>query len=216
MSNMFKAHIFKRRSVGERQEVSIRMFNLDDTPFEGGSLLSVWKGDYDEDTEYKAGELVRYDDSTWLALSDAPVGSQAPGPQGVLEAVNVVRQSNGTTVPGFVLPFDTDVDLATVTKQPGYYLPGSNAFFRVEGDVGESITLTVVGTGGATGGLVLHPYKPDGSDLIGGSNYAAPQTWTIPTGGHFGLEVFGGVTSIKAVGSNGPRPVAFNPWTLFA
>jgi hypothetical protein len=36
MGNMFNAHIFRRRSVGEREEVRLKLFNLDGTPFEGG------------------------------------------------------------------------------------------------------------------------------------------------------------------------------------
>lgn len=42
MSNTFFAHIFKRRSVGERQEVIIKLFNKDHTPFDvtaGGGVV---------------------------------------------------------------------------------------------------------------------------------------------------------------------------------
>lgn len=34
MSNLFKAHIFKTRQVGEREEVKLRMFRADGTPLE--------------------------------------------------------------------------------------------------------------------------------------------------------------------------------------
>lgn len=34
MGNMFNAHIFRRRSQGEREEVRMRVFNLDGTPAE--------------------------------------------------------------------------------------------------------------------------------------------------------------------------------------
>jgi hypothetical protein len=227
MGNTFGAHIFKRRQVGEREEVTIKLFNPDGSPFTGGtppdptppfSLLDVFKGDYDADVDYSAGELVRYQDSTWLALVDAPSGSGAlaPGSSGELETVQVVRQSNGTSLPGYILPRDVEVPLADLVKQPGYYMTGASAYFRVYGTPGEHVTLTVTGSDGSIGGQVLHPYLPNGLDLAGSANYTSPQTYTIPAEGYFGLEVFGGSISIHLVGEAGPQPTQGNPWVLFA
>lgn len=36
MGNLFKAHIFKQRTRGSREEVKIKLFNMDDSPFELG------------------------------------------------------------------------------------------------------------------------------------------------------------------------------------
>lgn len=226
MSNTFGAHIFKRRSVGEREEVTIKLFNADGSPFEGGgggadlsqAVLSVFQGVYDEDVDYPAGSLVRHNGWTWLATEDAPAGPSAlaPGSSGALATVAVVRQSNGTTVPGYVLSRNEVVPLAGLTKQAAYYLNGQSAYFRVNGFEGERVTLAVTGSTGSTSGQVLHPYAPDGTDLAGGSNFTSPQTWTIPAGDHFGVEVNGGSTSIRLEGESDPVQAEGNPWVLFA
>ena len=48
MGNVFKAHIFKQRQRGEREEVKLTLFNLDGSPMELGNvpmLTGLW--DYD-------------------------------------------------------------------------------------------------------------------------------------------------------------------------
>lgn len=48
MSNRFHAHIFKQRSVGEREEVLLRLFNSDGTPFVMGGVERVYvNGEFD-------------------------------------------------------------------------------------------------------------------------------------------------------------------------
>ena len=44
MGNLFKAHIFKERTRGPREEVKLKLFNLDDSPIEigGGSEHTAW------------------------------------------------------------------------------------------------------------------------------------------------------------------------------
>jgi len=224
MGNTFKAHIFKRRSVGPREEVVIKLFDTDDSPLDiggapepsGQAVLAAFKGDYDPDADYEAGSLVRYEGGTWLAAVDAPSDSLPPGEAGELEAVAVVRQQNGTSAPGFILPRDTDVAIADLAHQSGYYLSGTSVYFRVPGTVGEMVTIAVTGTTGSTGGQVMHPYRPDGFDLMGAVNYTSPQTWAIPAGGYFGLEVLGTADSIRLTGEGGPQPAEGNSWVRFA
>lgn len=86
MGNMFTAYIFKRKNTGQREEVRMRLFNLDGTPVEiGGGGLS-WEGAYSAQ-EYSMGSVVRYGTHLYVAEEnfvpdtlDLPAYPQYTGP----------------------------------------------------------------------------------------------------------------------------------------
>ena len=69
MGNTMHAHLFKRRQLGEREEVVIKLFYPDGTPcdmdsLEGGASSGglIYKGYWEEGTEYSPNDLVLWND----------------------------------------------------------------------------------------------------------------------------------------------------------
>lgn len=70
MGNVFNAHIFKRSSRGEREEVRLKLFNPDGTPVElGGGGGLTWEGVYSAQ-EYATGSVVRHGTHLYIATED--------------------------------------------------------------------------------------------------------------------------------------------------
>lgn len=217
MGNMFKAHIFKRRSVGEREEVDIRMFNLDGSPFDPGAgespLLAAWQGDFVDTVDYSAGDLVRKSGNTYLALEDAPHTGLEPGEVVALVATPV--WANGEKS-GWDLPRDVVATIADLAGSTGYNFSGTSRWFKLHGAPGETVTVSAVGSNVTN---AFHFYDALGiNHFMGGGNYGSPTNVVVPAEGFFHVEVngTGGVTSFKYVGPTGPQPVPGNPWVLFA
>jgi len=209
-----KAHIFKRRSVGEREEVTIKFFDEDNLPIKvgGGGVLDSWKGAYDADLDYKAGDLVRHENATYLAVRDAPASGLGPGESSDLTPINVQQSSNQR--PGTLMPRDVEGVVANMTGSTGYNMGGSSRWIRVHGDPGEQLTL--LGTGGNN--LRFHVYNPDGSDYFSDHfNYPSGTVVTLPAEGYLGIEIDVTSTTVKYTSTaNGPQPVPVPPWELFA
>lgn len=82
MGNTFGAHIFKRASVGEREEVTIKLFKPDGTPLyldeapEVPAGVMNWLGEYDEEAIYPPGAVVRGGGKTYIVVGtdNMPVG----------------------------------------------------------------------------------------------------------------------------------------------
>jgi hypothetical protein len=70
MGNLFKAHIFRDRKVGNREEVTLKLFNKDGTPLDlnGGSEAPtgamIFRGNWISAQPYDAGDVVLYNDGT--------------------------------------------------------------------------------------------------------------------------------------------------------
>lgn len=73
--NTYGAHIFKRRQVGEREEVTIKLFSRDGSPLvlDGsgpstgpGAIPMLYKGEWDVGMDYAVGDVVRYDSETYI------------------------------------------------------------------------------------------------------------------------------------------------------
>lgn len=214
---MFRAHIFKQRQVGDREEVKIQLFNSDGSPFGDVeppnlslAVREAWKGDYSDVVEYSEGSLVRHDGSTYLALADVSLADLAPGEEASIPAITV-KQDN-TDRNGWNLPRDMVAVLANLAGGGGYFTGGDARWFRISGAPGEAVTLSAVGAAANT----LHLYGADGNPAWQGGNTSFPKTVIVPGDGWFGIEVGESVTSIKYVGPTGPQPLPGNPWTLFA
>lgn len=215
MGNTFGAHIFKRKSVGEREEVTIKLFKPDGSPLDVGetpdapdlstALLAAWKGDFDTSLHYPAGSLVRKSGHTYLALLDAPNTALEPGEEVALASATIPRATTG-----YALPRDVVATLAGLTGSSGFNLSGTPRWFKISGAPGEQLTVSYVGS--SPNGL--HFYDAGGGNLISGSSFASPVTITVPAEGYCFFEISETVTSVKYVGPNGPQPLPGNPWTL--
>jgi len=82
MSNTYGAHIFKRASIGEREEVTIKLFKADGAPLYLGDAPEVpsgvmnWMGEYDLEAIYPPGSVVRGGGKTYIVIGteSMPVG----------------------------------------------------------------------------------------------------------------------------------------------
>lgn len=82
MSNTYGAHIFKRRQVGEREEVKIKLFNPDGSPLILGSPSAgamIWKGMWTAEDDFKENDVVLYDSGdglrTYILTEDVAAGA---------------------------------------------------------------------------------------------------------------------------------------------
>jgi hypothetical protein len=217
MGNTFGAHLFKRRSVGEREEVTIKLFKMDGTPLNVGeapdpvdppdlstAVLAAWQGAFDTNLDYAAGSLVRHAGATYLATRAALHTAPDPGASDVMARFPFYQNGDKNA---YVLPRDVEVVIADLENGGGYEFPASR-WFQIVGEPGEALTFSAVG--GGTGnrlGVTRH-------DTLNGP-YPLPKTIIVPVDGEFVVEVPGAVTTFKYVGPLGPQP-AGNPWTLFA
>lgn len=82
MGNTMHAHLFKRRQVGQREEVVIKLFYPDGTPCDmdeyagGGGFdptgMMRWQGMWtDVDDPHPYGDVVRHNSALWFSLGDA-------------------------------------------------------------------------------------------------------------------------------------------------
>jgi hypothetical protein len=94
MASTYRAHIFKQRQVGEREEVKIKFFNADGTsleldgnsssPSDGGSTSTgamIWKGLWLPGHDFNANDVVQYDAGdglkTYIYTEDVSSGMPA-------------------------------------------------------------------------------------------------------------------------------------------
>lgn len=86
----YRAHIFKQRQVGEREEVKIKFFDADGSPLDlGGGAPSesssgamMFRGVWDPDNDYKANDVVIWDPGDgrrlYIFRSDAAANASFP------------------------------------------------------------------------------------------------------------------------------------------
>jgi len=225
MGNTFKAHIFKRRSVGSREEVQLKVFGEDGKPIDLGSasggpveppepvdlsqaLTSAWKGNYDETQDYPAGSLVRYMSKTYLSLRAAPHTGLKPG-----EIVAITRfgfYQNGEKS-AYVLPRDMEMVIAELEGFPGYNFSGSSRWFRIVGSPGEEFTLKTTGGSGSTMYCINHSDPTFDRVAI-----SSPKLVPVPPDGEFIVEVTQAANTFVYYGPSGPQPVPTTPWVPFS
>lgn len=215
MANTFGAHIFKRRQVGEREEITIKLFKPDGSPLNVGeapdlsvAVLAAWKGTYDDTQDYPAGSLVRLGSATYLALLDAPHTALGPG-----ETVEITRfafYKNGDRN-AYVLPRDVEVNIVDLEGSSGYNFAGQSKWFRIVGTPGES--LTFVTTGDSDNAMAFYDH---GDVAIENNPFPSPKTVVVPADGSFNMEVDDDALTFRYYGPTGPQPVPNSPWVLFA
>lgn len=139
MGNTMHAHLFKRRQVGQREEVVIKLFYPDGTPcdmeaFEnggGGASGWNWRGGWAADTDYKVGDVVVYQIWVYRARENTP-GTPTFDEQGVWEELFQIA-NQGITWGGNWDPTATYLPLTLVFHQnaawisTGYREAGSPA-----------------------------------------------------------------------------------------
>ena len=91
MANSFRAHIFKQRNVGEREEVRIKFFNADGSPADlggggggepSGPVLDAgamhFRADWVSGEDYKANDVVFEGDKVHIAIQDINNSTDTP------------------------------------------------------------------------------------------------------------------------------------------
>lgn len=171
MGNTYGAHIFKRRQVGEREEVTIKLFKPDGTPLvlsgdpeDGGepevSPVMLYHGTWMPDHDYKRYDVVMYNPGdgyhTYIFDQDHNAGL----PQ--------IADANGFPITKFFDPAVGFVDLVLDPNSKvgnGGYAPGQYDVFAIKINAAGRLTLRAADTLGRTQdlGAYLWHQKLDGT-----------------------------------------------------
>ena len=175
MGNLFDAHIFKRRSIGEREEVKLKMFNLDGSPLEVGGgepapdpTAMHFRGAWASGEDYNPSDVVLESGSVWVS-TDTIENSQ-------------VTPTNNNTTDTAPMPVSAGHPGAALRIHEGLNsVPSAdqvNTFFEVQ--VAGTITIS-----SNHGGQYHTIYYPDGSIIQEQHGVGIPVVADVVPGRYF-------------------------------
>ena len=196
------AHLFKRRSIGDREEVDLKLFQPDGSPITIGETAEgtmVWRGAWSPVETYKRGEVVTNGGATFVFNEDVD-----PNAAPMFAGIPITKIKTGTW-PQFTLTVNANSPKAEGISNVAGLVPFDAFTFRL----------------GGSGylDLVFQPASGGARDKLNGANWELVSTHDDEsTNGHPGVyksDATAGTYLFALTTKGGDTPAAYGTSNVF-